>query len=510
MFTSILNDVLGPVMRGPSSSHTAGSYHIGRTLRSMLDGEPKTARYKFDRNGSYAQTYTQQGADRGFVLGLMGIPLTDEHFLDALEFSAQNGIDTDFIISDLACPDHPNKVEIEVTSQTGDTLMVAAASIGGGTFRVSKVNGWPVEIRGKQHHLLIWCLESANTAVADVLATDEFSTKNRDGEVFIACNFDVPPDETVVSALKGLEGVKKVIVVEPVYRTKKGDSLFNSACEMVAYADSKSLTLGQAALEYEAQLLGLSKQEVLDEMISRFNIMKESVHNGLDDSRVSMQLLDPSAGTIAAAEKSSSLPIGGLHTRAGVNALAVMHFCNSMGIVCAAPTGGSAGVVPGTVVTLSEEYEIDPERSAMMLMAAGAIGLVYAWRATFAAEVAGCQVEIGASGAMAAAAVVEYANGTPQQAADAAAISAQNTMGSVCDLVQGTVEIPCHNRNAAAASNAFLCADLIMGGYQNPINLDETVSAVYTCGKMLPPELCCTSKGGIAIAPSAKKMKRKR
>ena len=108
-----------------------------------------------------------------------------------------------------------------------------------------------------------------------------------------------------------------------------------------------------------------------------------------------------------------------------------------------------------------------------------------------------------AAGAMGAAAVVEAAGGTAAQAADAAAISFQNTMGSVCDLVQGLCEIPCHTRNAVAASNAFLCADLILGGYQNPVPLDETIDAVYASGRMLPPELLCTSLGGLSVAPSA-------
>jgi len=94
-------------------------------------------------------------------------------------------------------------------------------------------------------------------------------------------------------------------------------------------------------------------------------------------------------------------------------------------------------------------------------------------------------------------------------ALDAAAIAFQNTMGLICDLVQGTCEIPCHTRNAAAASNAFLCADLILGGYENPIPLDETIDAVYDVGKMLPSALLCTSKGGLAITPSALNIKNK-
>jgi L-serine dehydratase len=108
------------------------------------------------------------------------------------------------------------------------------------------------------------------------------------------------------------------------------------------------------------------------------------------------------------------------------------------------------------------------------------------------------------AGAMGAAAVVEIAKGTCETALDAAAISLQNTMGSVCDLVAGLCEIPCHTRNAMAASNAFLSADLILGGYKNPISFDETIDASLESGKMLPKELRCTSLGGIANTETGK------
>jgi L-serine dehydratase len=183
-----------------------------------------------------------------------------------------------------------------------------------------------------------------------------------------------------------------------------------------------------------------------------------------------------------------------------------MHVNATMGVVCAAPTGGSAGAVPGVVVTLADEMKADEATITRALLAASAIGVILGNRATFAAEVAGCQVEIGAAGAMAAAAVVEAAGGSARQAADAAAIAFQNTMGSVCDLVQGMVEIPCHTRNAVAASSAFVCADLVMGGYENPIPLDETIDAVYAVGRMLPSELRCTARGGLAVTPSALKL----
>jgi len=261
------------------------------------------------------------------------------------------------------------------------------------------------------------------------------------------------------------------------------------------------------ALDHEASLLGLGRESVLAEILRRYDIMAASAERGLDPEFTGLQLLSASAGRIFSAGEAGRLPGGGLHLRAAARAMAVMHVDGAMGIVCAAPTGGSAGVIPGALITLAEVKKLDRERIALALLAAGAVGVVVSSRATFAAEVAGCQVEIGAAGAMAAAAVVEAAGGSARQACDAAAVAFQNTMGSVCDLVHGTVEIPCHTRNAAAAASAFVCADLVLGGYSNPIPLDETIDAVLAVGRMLPAELRCTSKGGLAVCPSALAMK---
>lgn len=227
-FISIFNDVLGPVMRGPSSSHTAGSYRIGRIARSLLGEEPARAAFTFDPQGSYAKTYREQGADLGFAAGLLEWDITDDRFHKAREFAVQAGIEVEFNVAPLKKADHPNTVEIQLAGQSGKRLRVLAQSVGG----------------------------------------------------------------------------------------------------------------------------------------------------------------------------------------------------------------------------------------------------------------------------------------TARQATDAAAISLQNAMGSVCDLVQGICEIPCHTRNAVAAASAFVSADLILGGYVNFIPLDETIDAVFSVGKMLPREMRCTSLGGIAVAPSAQALPR--
>ncbi|MCK5428789.1 MAG: L-serine ammonia-lyase, iron-sulfur-dependent, subunit alpha, partial [Anaerolineales bacterium] len=339
---------------------------------------------------------------------------------------------------------------------------------------------------------------SQNTGM---LGEPEFTQVNDKGLLHTRHYAEV--DAEILEGVAALPGVAKVWTAPPVVFTVRGEPLFSSAAEMVTLADKGNQSLGRIALAYEVELLDLSEGDVLSEMIERLEVMRAAVKRGLDEDLPPMQLLQPSARHIYQAEAQGRLATGGLHTRAAARAMAVMHINGGMGVVCAAPTAGSAGVIPGVVVTLMEELGLSEEQAAYALLAASAIGLVIAKRATFAAEVAGCQVEIGASGAMAAAAVVEAANGSARQAAEAAAIALQNTMGSICDPVQGIVEIPCHTRNAVGASSAFVCADLILGGYQNPIPLDETVDTMYAVGKMLPQQLKCTALGGLAQAPSA-------
>jgi L-serine dehydratase len=316
-----------------------------------------------------------------------------------------------------------------------------------------------------------------------------------------------PLDVEVRRRLDELSERTRVFASAPVYFVATGSTLFASGAEMLRLTDERHCSLGRLALAYEAALLGLAPEMILAEMLRRYDIMRESVRLGLSPDFTGLQLLPACAGQMFQAEAEGRLATRGLHARAAARAMAVMHVDGAMGIVCAAPTGGSAGALPGAVVTLEEERQLNREQVALALLAAGGIGLIVAQRATFAAEVAGCQVEIGAAGAMAAAAVVEGVGGTAQQACDAAAISFQNTMGSVCDLLHGRVEIPCHTRNAVAAASAFVCADLILGGYPNLIPLDETVDAVLAVGRMMPAELRCTSKGGLAVAPSALALK---
>jgi L-serine dehydratase len=510
----IFNDILGPVMRGPSSSHTAGSFHIAVLAKALLGGTPVRARFVFDPAGSYAHVYEQQGVDRAFAAGLLGWALTDDRFFDALQAARTSGLELSFSVGTIPGADHPNTVEVELVAADGGHLSLRAKSVGGGAIEIVRVGAWPVRLTGETWCVLVdtvaGSLENARTiACSDGAAAGPESVVAGASTSLLV----VPRAERLaadrVAQLLALPGVVAFREAPPTAFAKRGRPLFTSAREMLALAEQRGCSLGQAALAYEAGLLCLDERALAEEMMRRFEIMRAAVHAGLSASAPSMQLLTPTARKVMDAEAAGRVAIGGIHTRAAARAMAVMHVNGAMGVVCAAPTGGSAGVLPGVIVSLAEERGLGGDGLIRALFAASAIGLIVSFRATFAAEVAGCQVEIGAAGAMAAAAVVEAAGGTAQQAADAAAIAFQNTMGSVCDLVQGMVEIPCHTRNAAGAASAFVCADLVMGGYENPIGLDETVDAVYDVGRMMPAELRCTARGGLAVTPSALKLHRR-
>lgn len=509
---SIFNHVLGPVMRGPSSSHTAGAFHIGCLARSILGGTPRRAVLGFDPAGSYSVTYAAQGADRGFAMGLMGKPLTEESFFTALKDAPQADMEIAFEVRKLAQSSHPNTVDMDLTAADGSTLRIVARSIGGGEVQITSLDGRLVLFDGSAYETLVE-ISADKAAAARTLLTG-------DGQVLVDSIAPCPGGLAQLTArrktplpanfrdeLRALDSRARVWESTPVYYVQKGSPPFSSAAEMVQQGEQSGLSLGRLARAYEAQLLGISEADVMAEMLRRYDMMVRSVERGLDANFTGLQLLPACAGAIFRAEAAGRLSVRSLHTRAAARALAVMHVNAAMGVVCAAPTGGSAGVIPAVLVTLAEERSLTREQIGLALLAAGAIGLILAIRGTFAAEVAGCQVEIGAAAAMAAAAVVDAVGGTVRQACDAAAISFQNTMGSVCDLVQGRVEIPCHTRNAAAAASAFVNADLVLGGYPNLIPLDDTIDAVYAVGLAMPAELRCTSQGGLAIAPSAQTLK---
>ena len=194
---------------------------------------------------------------------------------------------------------------------------------------------------------------------------------------------------------------------------------------------------------------------------------------------------------------------GDVLQKAMTYAMAVLEVNASMGLIVAAPTAGSAGVVPGMMLALQECYRISDQRIVDALFNASAVGYLAMRNATVAGAVGGCQAEVGIASAMAASAAVELMGGDPQQCLDAASTVLMNMLGLVCDPVGGLVEYPCQNRNAAGVANALIAAELSLSGIRQLIPFDQMLDAMYAVGKRLPAELRETALGGCAATPAA-------
>ena len=152
---SIFNEVIGPIMRGPSSSHTAASYHLGKLIRDLLDGTPRQVIISFAKNGSYAEVYHQQGSDLRFATGIMGKEIISDGFNDALLNAQKSGLDIQFKIKEFEQKVHPNTISITGVSTAGFEVDVLAKSIGGGAVQVDELNKWPVNITGDSYEIII-------------------------------------------------------------------------------------------------------------------------------------------------------------------------------------------------------------------------------------------------------------------------------------------------------------------------------------------------------------------
>lgn len=503
MPVTILNNVIGPIMPGSSSAHTAGAYYIAKLFLDFLGGKPSHVRFIFAPGSSIAGCYKAQGTDLALIMGILGLPLTDKRFKEAVSLPQHFCIDVEFIVEEFKEAAHPNSIKIEAICD-GVALSAIADSTGGGAFIMRWLDGCPVNITGESYYLFI--------RTHSMLSQDIFDKYGRvtqfDGGYMLSSPSKITND--FADFIRRQPGVDAVRTAAPIFYPIGGIELFTNGTEMIEYAHHNALTLGEAAILYEETLLNVPKDELNKEMGRRLSIMENSVSLGLSPDSPQMFMLRPTAGKIMEAETFGKLPIGGLHTRVAARALAAMQVNSGQGIICAAPTGGSAGVLASIAVTMLEDLKLSRNTVLRALWAAGAIGWVLGVRGTFTSSVGACQVEIGAAGAMAAAAIVEVFGGSAAQCCDAAAIMFHNAMGLVCDPVQNVVEIPCHTRNASFASEAFVCADMILGGYQNPIGIDCTVDAVMSTAKMLPCELRSTSRGGIAVTCDALSIKKLR
>lgn len=282
------------------------------------------------------------------------------------------------------------------------------------------------------------------------------------------------------------------------------DLSYDTLAEVVAAAEATCARLSDVVLAHEAEALEMGADELLSEMAGRLRVMDECIEPGCEEGlRSPSGLTGGDAHREREAVRSGRSLVGGVVGGALYRALAVSELNAAMGRIVAAPTAGSCGILPAAVLTMRDELGASERDCVMSLFAAAGVGLVIERNASLAGAEGGCQAECGSAAAMAAAAVVELAGGTPAQAADAVSIAIQSMLGLVCDPVAGLVEVPCVKRNASGVAMALVAAELALAGCGATIPADEAIGAMRRVGRAMPEALRETAEGGLATTPTA-------
>ena len=273
---------------------------------------------------------------------------------------------------------------------------------------------------------------------------------------------------------------------------------FLSCEEMLAAARSQKITLAEAVLRSDLDESRLTEEQSRAAMHHLWQVMQATSREYDPAQRSRSGLSGGDAAKVEQAHKEVKL-LGGDYLSA-VTAEALMKR------IVAAPTAGSCGVLPAVLLPLARAGEADEEAVCEALYVAAGFGQVIAARATLAGAEGGCQAEVGAASAMAAAALCSLKGGTPEQCAAAAAMALGNLLGLVCDPVAGLVEVPCVKRNVVGAVNAVSCANMALAGVDYAIPCDEVIDAMGRVGSLLSPDLRETGQGGLAATPTGVKI----
>ncbi len=550
MKTLGIRDIIGPIMIGPSSSHTAGALRIALMTRKLLATEP--AKVEFFLYGSFAHTYRGHGTDRALLAGMLGLQPDDERIRDSYRLADEARLAYRFHPLPDGSAEHPNTVEIQVEDLNGTTIRVRGESTGGGAARIREIDGVEVLLSGEYHSLVVkqrdargvlafiagqmaesginiattrLFRDKRGTIAYTIMETDDAIPENvrakllESPDIFSASVLPSDRSSEPHAPLSAEE--ERAQGIEPTgFGTDMGAEEasalferldFKSGAELLAYCEETGLPISDAICRRERCLLAMNgiavddTRRYLDECL---RVMRASIETSLEAPHPSMGGLIGGEGKALSTyeEREDALfsdSDGGLLAYAVAAGMAVLETNASMGRIVAAPTAGSAGVVPAVLFALQRAKGLADARLQRALANAAAIGMLIARTSTVAGAEGGCQAEVGTASAMAASAAVELMGGSPAQCFAAASTALSNLMGLVCDPIGGLVEAPCQKRNAIGSANALVAAQLALAGVTNVIGFDETVWAMDTVGRSLPFELRESALGGLAATPTA-------
>lgn len=287
--------------------------------------------------------------------------------------------------------------------------------------------------------------------------------------------------------------------------------MYQSVKDLVRTAEIQQKALSELVIEAECHESGSNRKEVWQRMRSNLLTMRVAIKQGENELGVRSKtgLTGGEAIKLKKYRAKGKTLSGDVMMAAVENAIATNEVNAAMGVICATPTAGSSGTLPGALFMLEQRLGLSEDQMIRFLFTAGGLGLIIANHAGIAGATGGCQEEVGSASAMAAAAAVEAAGGSPEQSSQALAIALSNLLGLVCDPIAGLVEIPCVKRNAIGAGNALIAADMALAGCTSMIPADECISALDKVGRSMSVDLRETGLGGLAGTPTGQAIKTK-
>ncbi|COZ09916.1 L-serine ammonia-lyase, iron-sulfur-dependent, subunit alpha [Staphylococcus aureus] len=287
--------------------------------------------------------------------------------------------------------------------------------------------------------------------------------------------------------------------------------MFDSIRETIDYAVENNMSFADIMVKEEMELSGKSRDEVRAQMKQNLDVMRDAVIKGTTGDGVESVTgyTGHDAAKLRDYNETHHALSGYEMIDAVKGAIATNEVNAAMGIICATPTAGSSGTIPGALFKLEKTHDLTEEQMIDFLFTSALFGRVVANNASVAGATGGCQAEVGSASAMAAAAAVAIFGGSPEASGHAMALAISNLLGLVCDPVAGLVEIPCVMRNAIGSGNALISADLALAGIESRIPVDEIIEAMDKVGRNLPASLRETGLGGLAGTPTGEAIKRK-
>ncbi|HHA7077750.1 TPA: L-serine ammonia-lyase, iron-sulfur-dependent, subunit alpha [Staphylococcus aureus] len=287
--------------------------------------------------------------------------------------------------------------------------------------------------------------------------------------------------------------------------------MFDSIRETIDYAVENNMSFADIMVKEEMELIGKSRDEVRAQMKQNLDVMRDAVIKGTTGDGVESVTgyTGHDAAKLRDYNETHHALSGYEMIDAVKGAIATNEVNAAMGIICATPTAGSSGTIPGALFKLEKTHDLTEEQMIDFLFTSALFGRVVANNASVAGATGGCQAEVGSASAMAAAAAVAIFGGSPEASGHAMALAISNLLGLVCDPVAGLVEIPCVMRNAIGSGNALISADLALAGIESRIPVDEVIEAMDKVGRNLPASLRETGLGGLAGTPTGEAIKRK-